>query len=105
METPNLNYIKKLSGGDLAFEESILSVLQKEFPDELALFKKNFTNKDYTESANNVHKIKHKISILGMKKSLVLASNFENDLREGKIELYQDFLNILNKIHVYLEGE
>ena len=39
METPNLNYIKELSGGDNAFEESILEVLKKEFPEELKLFK------------------------------------------------------------------
>lgn len=102
MENPNLNYIKELSEGDLAFEESVLLVLKKEFPEELALFKKNFEKKDYDESANNVHKIKHKISILGMSKSLELASTFENELRIGKTVLYSDFINILNKIHVYL---
>lgn len=104
METPNLNYIKELSGGDLAFEESILSVLKKEFPDEYLLFKKNFQAKYYEESANNVHKIKHKISILGMTKSLKIASAFENELRKGEIKLNSDFLKILDKIHVYLEG-
>lgn len=103
MESPNLNYIKELSGGDLAFEESILSVLKKEFPDEYALFKKNFEAKDYKESANNVHKIKHKISILGMTKSLKLASTFENDLRKGETKLNSEFSKILDKIHVYLE--
>ena len=102
MENPNLNYIKELSGGDTAFEESILSVLKKEFPEELALFEKNFAQKNHEESANNVHKIKHKISILGMNKSLELASAFEKELRIGKTTLHKDFLKILNKIHVYL---
>ena len=102
MENPNLNYIKELSGGDVTFEESILSILKKEFPEELALFKKNYEEKNYDVSANNVHKIKHKISILGMSKSLELASEFENELRTGKTTLHKDFLNVLNKIHVYL---
>lgn len=102
METPNLNYIKELSGGDVAFEESILNVLKKEFPEELKLFEENFKNKNYEETANNVHKIKHKVSILGLKKGLEVASAFENDLRNQKIELYPDFIKILNKIHVYL---
>ena len=102
METPNLNYIKELSGGDLIFEQNILNVLKKEFPEEYALFNKNFEKNDYNELANNVHKIKHKISILGFKKGLTLASKFEKDLKKGDIKLYQDFINILNKIHVYL---
>ncbi|PWG04543.1 Hpt domain-containing protein [Polaribacter aquimarinus] len=102
MESPNLNYIKELSGGDLAFEESILLVLKKEFPEEFTLFKNNFQAKNYQEAANNVHKIKHKISILGMTKSLKVASAFEKELRNGKTKLNSNFLNILDKIHVYL---
>ena len=102
METPNLNYIKELSGGDLVFEQNILDVLKKEFPEECSLFNENFEKQDYSELANNVHKIKHKISILGFKKGLTLASKFEKDLKKGDTKLYKDFINILNKIHVYL---
>jgi HPt (histidine-containing phosphotransfer) domain-containing protein len=102
MEIPNLNYIKELSGGDIAFEESIINILKIEFPEELKLFEDNFKNKNYEESANNVHKIKHKVSILGLKNGLEVASAFENDLRKGKIELYPSFIKILNKIDVYL---
>jgi len=102
METPNLDYIKELSEGDADFEDSIITVLKKEFPEELALFKKNLESKNYTDAANNVHKIKHKISILGMKKSFEFASHYENNLRKGEIQLSSKFLNILHKIHVYL---
>lgn len=105
MEHPNLDYVKELSGGDSAFEESILKVLKKEFPEEYLLFNKNFENENFTEAANNVHKIKHKVSILGLKKGLELASAFEKDLKKGDTELYNDFINVLNKIHVYLEGK
>jgi HPt (histidine-containing phosphotransfer) domain-containing protein len=102
METPNLNYIKELSGGDKEFEENILIVLKKEFPEECLLFNENFDKKDYNEAANNVHKLKHKISILGLKDGLELASRFEKDLKKSDFKLYKDYLNVLNKIHVYL---
>ncbi|WP_299666024.1 Hpt domain-containing protein [uncultured Polaribacter sp.] len=103
METPNLKYIKKISEGDLDFEESLLNIITEEFPKEYATFIEKFNNKDYEESANNVHKIKHKISLLGLEKGLALASVFEKDLKNGNTELYQDFINVLHKIHVYLE--
>lgn len=104
METPNLNYIKELSGGDIAFEENILNLLKKEFPEEYCLFNENFNQKKYKKAANNVHKLKHKISILGFVKGFDLASNFEENLQNNDIKLYQDFINILNKIHVYLKS-
>ena len=103
MEVPNLKYIKELAEGDIAFEESILNVIKIEFPEEKVQFIKNFEQKKFKDAASNVHKIKHKISILGLKKGLVLASNFEKDLKEGDLKLYKDFVKVLNKIHVYLE--
>ncbi len=105
MEIPNLLYIKELSGGDISFEESIITILKKEFPEEVLLFSENFKNKNYTETANNVHKIKHKISILGLEKGLELASKFEMELKKEQTGLYEQFVNILNKIHVYLEDK
>lgn len=105
METPNLKYIKELSGGDVSFEENIVTILKKEFPEEVLLFSKNFENKNYIEASNNVHKIKHKISILGLVKGLEMATNFEKALKKDDTNLYEEFLNILNKIHVYLEGK
>ncbi|WP_166385742.1 MULTISPECIES: Hpt domain-containing protein [unclassified Polaribacter] len=103
MEEPNLNYIKELSGGDKEFEESILIVLKNEFPEEFLLFNEDFKNKEYAEAADKVHKLKHKISILGLKKGFELASRFELDLKNNETKLYNDFVNVLNKIHVYLK--
>ncbi len=102
MESPNLNYIRELSDGDEEFEQNILNVLKSEYPVELKVFNENFKAKNYAEASVNVHKIKHKISILGLKKDLEKASLFELDLKKGKIELYNDFVKILNKIDLYL---
>lgn len=102
MEKPNLNYIKELSGGDIEFEQSIINVLKIEFPQEYDLFTNNFEKGNYIEAADNVHKIKHKISILGLNKGLLLASEFEKNLKSNDIKLHKEFLKVLDKIHVYL---
>jgi len=103
METPNLNYLKDIAAGDVAFEENILNLLKKEFPKDYALFNENLNKKKYKEAAQNVHKIKLKISMLGLKKGLEIASDFEKDLKLNDIKLSQDFINVLKKILVYLK--
>jgi HPt (histidine-containing phosphotransfer) domain-containing protein len=102
MEKPNLSFIKEIAGDDEEFQNSILDIIKKEFPEEAKMFNQNFASKDYNEAANNVHKLKHKISLLGLEKGLEIASAFEIDLKKGKTQLHNNFLEILNKIHVYL---
>ena len=102
MEQPNLSIIKEISGNDIEFENSILEIIKLEFPDEVKLYKANFEEEKYIEASNNVHKIKHKISLLGLKNGLETASAFEIELKEGKTALHHNFLEILHKIHVYL---
>lgn len=102
MEKPNLSLIKEIAGNDIEFQNSILEIIKKEFPEEVDLFKQNFNSKNYIEASNNVHKIKHKISLLGLQKGLEIASEFEIALKEENIQLHNNFLEVLHKIHVYL---
>lgn len=102
MEIPNLTFIKEIAGDDKVFQKSILEILKKEFPEEVSLFKTNFSLKKYEDAANNVHKIKHKIGLLGLEEASEKASEFEKELKKGIITLHPTFLEILNKIHVYL---
>ncbi|SDS47567.1 Hpt domain-containing protein [Polaribacter sp. KT25b] len=102
MEQPNLVFIKEIVGDDAAFQESLLEIIKKEFPEEVKLFIKNFSQKKYEEASNNVHKLKHKISLLGLKEGFDMATDFENELKEGKTTLHSSFLEILNKIGLYL---
>ena len=69
MEKPNLSYINELSGGDEAFKNKLITIIKKEFPEEKEVYFKNFKAKNFKASAENVHKLKHKISILGLEKS------------------------------------
>ncbi|MFV9551241.1 Hpt domain-containing protein [Algibacter sp. PT7-4] len=95
MEHPNLSYINKLSGGDQAFKEKLISIINVEFPEEKDVYFKNIENNNFKEAASNVHKLKHKISILGLEKSYEVAVDFENNLLEGNTEKKQEFDNIL----------
>ncbi|WP_452602897.1 Hpt domain-containing protein [Pontimicrobium sp. MEBiC06410] len=102
MEQPNLNYIKQLSGGDDAFEAKLISVIQLEFPEEKEIYFKNIAEKKYKETAENVHKIKHKISILGLEKSYEIAVKYEENLKENNTVLKEEFDSILKHITQYL---
>ncbi len=77
MEQPNLDYIRNLSGGDEAFEAKIIAVLKKELPVEFEDFKNKIQKKNFQESAALVHKLKHKISIFGLKKAYEATAEFE----------------------------
>ena len=102
METPNLSFIKEIAGNDEAFQNSILEIIKVEFIQEVNLFNTNFSLKKYKEAANDVHKIRNKIGLLGLERALEETSAFEKELKEGNTTLYQNFLEILNKIHLYL---
>lgn len=103
MDTPNLNYIKELSGGDEQFEEKVLSVLKEEFPQELDRFLNHYQNKDYKKSAEDVHKLKHKISILGLVNGYHLAAAFENELKLESDSLYGSFMEVMDQIKLFLK--
>ena len=95
MEQPNLSYIDSLSGGDEAFKNKLISIIKAEFPQEKAVYVKTITSNNFKEAAEIVHKLKHKISILGLEKSYEVAVNFENNLLEKSKTGQVEFENIL----------
>jgi len=102
METPNKSYIKSLSAGNIEFEKKLIAVIMSEFPMEKDVYLKNSAAKNYMETAENVHKLKHKISILGLEKSYGIAAQYENELRENNPNLKTEFDSILETITNYL---
>ena len=105
METPNLDYLKQISGGDLDFEKSLLSILKLEFPIEYNVLSNNFKNSDFDKVALDIHKIKHKIGMLGMLNSVDLASECEKNIKKGNTKQYKDLISILERINVYLKNK
>ncbi|MBD0822992.1 Hpt domain-containing protein [Aestuariibaculum marinum] len=103
MEQPNMSYIQSMSGGDKVFEQKLIGVIKREFPEEKEVFYANLKAGNYLKTADNVHKLKHKILILGLEKSYHTAVSFEDDLREGKTHLSADFEAILITLTDYLK--
>ncbi len=103
METPNLNYIKGLAEGDKAFEAKLIAVLKKELPEELEEYLNNFQKKNFVKTAENVHKLKHKISILGLTKGYEEAALYENDLRDQQeVRRHNSFVQIVKSMSDFL---
>lgn len=102
MEQPNLNYINKLSGGDKNFEAQLISILKKEFPVEKEKFQNSIDTNQLDESAEIVHKLKHKLSILGLEEGYQIAVDYENNLRNDNKSLTIEFKKVLNNISEYL---
>ncbi|ULC60354.1 Hpt domain-containing protein [Flaviramulus sp. BrNp1-15] len=103
MEQPNLSYIHSMSGGDKAFEEKLIGIIKNEFPQEKEVYYKNLKDSNFKLAAENVHKLKHKISILGLTESYEIAVAFENNLLEGNTKLQEEFESILKIITNYLQ--
>jgi hypothetical protein len=103
MEEPNQNYINNLSDGDEIFKQKLIAILKKEFPVEKQVYFDNYNNEKYNLAADNVHKLKHKISILGLEKSYELAVIYEENLLEGNTSREKEFKTVLKTITNYLE--
>ncbi|WP_046759249.1 Hpt domain-containing protein [Kordia jejudonensis] len=102
MEQPNLNYVEQLARGDEAIKKTLLDVIKTEFPEEKQDYYDSLAKKDYKKIEENVHRIKHKISILGLEQSYELANTYEHNLREKKMDGVDDFEQILTVITAYI---
>ena len=102
-EKPNLNYLKEISGGDLEFEEKLLIIVKKELPEEINTYKNFLNENNFKQAAELVHKIKHKISILGLEKSYQVAIDYEENLKLDNLSLKMDFEEILNSMISFIK--
>jgi hypothetical protein len=103
MEEPNFTYLNSFTAGDKAFEEKILKIIITEFPEEKNLYLNNMMLDKLDQAANNVHKIKHKISLLGLEQSYGVASQHELNLISNNTILHDDFIEILNTMARFLK--
>lgn len=104
MEQPNLDYINELSGDDEAFRNKLITIIKTELPEEINAYEQSYNAADYMAAAGHVHKLKHKISILGLEKSYYLATDFEEELKTGKTNLAANFKDVLHNIKTFAAG-
>lgn len=100
MEKPNMDYIDNLCGDNTEFREKLVGILKTELIEETEEYKNLLKLKDYKKAAGNVHKLKHKISLLGLEKSFYIAEQFEINLNNDDTKLQDEFegtLEIMQK--------
>jgi HPt (histidine-containing phosphotransfer) domain-containing protein len=95
MEEPNLNYINELAGDDNDFRATLIGVIKNELPIEITEYQDNLAAQNFNAAADNVHKLKHKISVMGMEQSYYLAEKFENNLKSSSTLLQAEFGQLL----------
>jgi hypothetical protein len=103
MDQPNLDYVNQLARGDELVKNELISIIKTEFPEEKKCYFESVEKKEFKIIEENVHRIKHKISILGLEKSYKIANEFEHNLREFSFLKKEEFEKILMVISSYLE--
>ena len=102
MEQPNLDYIQEIAGGDPLIVAQFVDIIKKEFPVELEQYHKLIELRDSDQAAALVHKLKHKISILGLTKGYDLAVAHEDALKQADFDLSPQFVLVLDAITLFL---
>lgn len=105
MEKPNLEYINQLARGEEDVKNTLTAVVKEEYPIELENYFKSLENGNFKDIEDQVHRIKHKFSILGLEISYNKAVDFELSLREGELNKVQkdDFETTLKSITKFLK--
>lgn len=103
MEQPNLEYIEKLSLGSQDFKSNIIAIIKEELPIEVLQYQYAIAVQDYQLASKMVHKLKHKISVLGFIKSYSIAQLYEEAIKRGEISLRQDFEKILSLMEDFIK--
>ncbi|MFH6602474.1 Hpt domain-containing protein [Maribacter algicola] len=103
-ESPNLAYVVELAGtSDFDFEQKFVASLKHEFSMNLGKYLFHINRGEPRAAAEMVHKLKHKIRVLGMPKASDFAEQHEEKLHIGDTELDEDFKKILKTIDIFLK--
>jgi HPt (histidine-containing phosphotransfer) domain-containing protein len=102
-EVPNLEYINQLAKDDEVLRNRLLMVLTNEFPIEVQNYETYCLQSDFLKMSECVHKLKHKIGILGLENAYHIAAQFEDQLKNGSAELQVSFEKTLKNIDYFLK--
>lgn len=105
MEQPNLDYLKEISDGQPEVIAQFVGIIKEEFPGEFEQYQQLMKEKDWQHAAAMVHKLKHKIRILGLKEGRAVAVTHEDALKGGDYQHSEAFAAVLNKIEVFLKDK
>ncbi|MFN0188317.1 MAG: Hpt domain-containing protein [Bacteroidia bacterium] len=103
MEQANSEYIDQLSGDNAEFRKKLIGILQRELPEEVETYQSQIQNQNYLLAAGSVHKLKHKIGMLGLDKSYYIAEKFEDNLKENSTVLQAEFDEIIQIMQEFVD--
>ena len=104
-ETPNLSYLEKISKGNRLFVKALIDIIKRELPNEITSYHLHLSNGDLIQTAGDVHKINHKIKILGLENSFNIAEQYRLNLLQNRQVLKIDFEHILKVLSLYIKKE
>lgn len=99
---PNFNYLTQLANGDTEFFEELKEVMIGELSEERIEYNKMLACGNLKEAASAIHKIKHKVGILGMENGYKEFEAYEHALRGGQKIESPKIEKILNIIFIFL---
>lgn len=85
----------------MALKSRLIAVLKKEFPEEVEDYEINIRTYNFEAASNCVHKLKHKIGLLGLENGYKEARVFEDNLKNDSNEFQSNFEEILNSIKFF----
>ena len=101
-EQPSTTYIDDVAGSDADFRASFINIVKMEFPEEYQYYLKMYEEGNLTETASIVHKLKHKLNIVGLQEGYKLAVTYEEELKAGSAALHSTFLPVLDKAKEFI---
>lgn len=104
METPNSSYLDSFAKGDETFKKQLLDILKSELQEDIDLYYQKISDKDYQKAKLYVHRIKHKMGMLGLEKSYEMANKFENGLVNSSLEHQKYFEDTLPVMTTFLNN-
>ena len=102
-EQPNLDYFNQIADGDEVIINTLTSILINEFPEQLDSYNKCISDLNYEEAAEALHKLKHKIGLLGLENGYKIANDYEHNLREHNLQNKTEIEAILKNITNFIK--
>lgn len=102
---PSLDYLHELAPHDEGFRNRLLNVLVTEFPGEFESYSNAVEKQEWKAAVTYLHKLKHKIGILGMPELHALAELHEVDLENGSLPLHKQVMAGLQIIDQFLKAQ
>jgi signal transduction histidine kinase/response regulator RpfG family c-di-GMP phosphodiesterase len=103
----DLSYLKELSGGNVAFEVSMIEQFLQQVPGELEALQDTFNKKNYVEAAQIAHNMKTSVSFMGLTEKLDTYLDYieTNAGIQKENASVQEKIMVVNKICKQFFGE